>query len=152
MQYHSIIQCVANKSKCVPFISIPLMPQPACWTRDFKWSCTSAKRPFKSKKTFSFLISQSLAHRHLSLSAPCQASDPRYRMQTSYASCNFETFTSNIEKRWTVSATEILQQHFASYVLWCANMLPLPLFILIRNPQLTCDQAVRCTRTSLNVA
>ena len=47
----------------MPSLLVSFMPQHACWTPDFKWSCTSAiraERRFKSKAQFLFFINISI--------------------------------------------------------------------------------------------
>ena len=47
----------------MPSLLVSFMPQHACWTPDFKWSCTSAiraERRFKSKVQFLFFINISI--------------------------------------------------------------------------------------------
>ena len=115
MQHNSSIVLGKQKQLCShSFMLVSFMPKQACWTpiliRPVR-SCSSAitaERPFKSEKKS--LMSQSLAH-HLSLFArPCQPSGPRYRIHTSYASCNFHGLYKQDKKRWTVSASEIFQR------------------------------------------
>ena len=76
----SVMQCVVDKSKCGHL----------CPNRPAGHQISNGPAPVQSQRdassqkcSFFSLIFQSLAHRHLSLSAPCQASDPKYRIQTS---------------------------------------------------------------------